>query len=447
MANRTLNTLQVGLMLVSTSCGIGFLLGTGELAVHQGIVGCLYAVATALGLIVLASYAPALWASGHSIWREFDLRHGPSVGRSVALLSLVWMTGVLAAQIRGGSAVLALTGLPRTSAELLVVLLIIGLSLMRLSWLSTWLGACLLACNVLLAHSLFETGKLHIWLRAPITLANDLPHTAPTHAGFVLISVATMVVCGADYQQFAIAARRPSTAVTGCLLAAALVFAIGFLPASAVIAAGIPARFHDAGNSVQIIPMLLVHDLPSSVANVAWDLIVFVLVTIALGSASSVLRAMSDATATLGPPSMMRPIWSRALPILLATLVASRAQSLIDMMVELNVVYIAAVGPLMMLRSLRIDVCEGAANAAIAVACAISVGGYVIQWTTSAVLPEVVPLAASIGAALVVAVSYPLRFTTSSDTSLSKTTPISTREDPHPSVEGSPGCSDNAGDD
>lgn len=44
MANRTLSVWQTASLLVSTSCGIGFLMGTGELALQEGMAACLYAV-------------------------------------------------------------------------------------------------------------------------------------------------------------------------------------------------------------------------------------------------------------------------------------------------------------------------------------------------------------------------------------------------------------------
>lgn len=53
MPERSLNTRQVASMLASTSCGIGFLLGTGEIALRQGMIGCVYAVASALGRTML----------------------------------------------------------------------------------------------------------------------------------------------------------------------------------------------------------------------------------------------------------------------------------------------------------------------------------------------------------------------------------------------------------
>lgn len=406
MSDRTLNTMQVGSMLVSTSCGIGFLLGTGELALRQGMAGCLYAVATALGLMMLAVCAPALWHRRQSIWSQFQQLYGPSVGRNVALLSLIWMTGVLAAQIRGGSSVLALTGLPRPTAVFLIVIFLVVLSLIRLSWLSAGFAVCLLTCNLVLVHSLAATGNASLWLRAPVSFAKAIQHCSPAQTGFVLLSVATMVVFGADYQQFAIAARKPSAAKAGCLLAAALVFAIGFLPACAVIAASATGSLKDVADPVQTVPVLLMNSLPGRSTHAARSLVTIVLVTTALGSASSILRAMSDAVATLGPPSNMQPVWSRLVPVLLGTLIASRPQSLVDMMVDLNVVYIAAIGPLLVLNALRVHVSDGAANAAIATACAISMGGYLLRWTCSISLPVAVPLIVSMPAALAAAVWY-----------------------------------------
>ncbi len=89
MFDRTLKTFQVASLLVSTSCGTGFLLGNGELALHGGMMGCLYAIASALGLVALAACARGLSTTRQSIWTRLDQIYGTSVGRAVALLSLV----------------------------------------------------------------------------------------------------------------------------------------------------------------------------------------------------------------------------------------------------------------------------------------------------------------------------------------------------------------------
>lgn len=405
MAERTLNAAQVASLLVSTSCGIGFLLGTGELALHQGMAGSLYAIATTLGLMVLAVCAPLLWTTRQSIWIWFNQLYGPSVSRRVALLSLVWMTGVLAAQIRGGASILTLTGLPPTSAILLIDSLLIGLSTMRLSWLSAGFAICMLACNATLVGTLIETGGINVWLHAPVQSVDALRQLAPAHTGFTAVSVVAMVVCGADYQQFLIAARTQMAARAGCLLAAGIVFAIGFLPASTVIATSSAWHLDKVVNPVQVIPVVLVRTLSGYAESATRNLVIGMLVTTALGSGCAILRAMSDATATLGPQTATRPFWSRGLPVVVGSLVALRGQSLVGMMVDLNVVYITAVGALLALTLLNVHVSDKRANTVIAVGFCIAMTCYLMRWTGIAAIPEATALLFSLPLSLVVALA------------------------------------------
>jgi SSS family solute:Na+ symporter len=384
MSEHSLNTPQVAVLLVGTSCGIGFLMGTGELAVRQGMAGCLYALATALGLAVLAFYAPMLRRSGQSIWSRFDQTYGPSVSHSVALLSLIWMTGVLATQIRGGSAVLILTGIPDTAALLLMSGILFVLSMARLSWLSTGLGICMLACGVMLGNTLLETEGLGIWLHAPVLFASALRHTAFAHTGFSAATIVAMVICGADYQQFVIAANTPRTARIGCMLAAGCVFVAGFLPASAVIATHTLWHLDTVDNPVQIVPMLLIHSMPD---NISPALVIATLIAAAVGAGCAILRSMSDALTATQPRIFRHRIWSRILPVVLSSFVASRGQSLVDMMIELNTVYLAAVGPLLVLRLLHLHLSDAAASASLAAGCSIALACYLLRWTGIVMLP------------------------------------------------------------
>jgi SSS family solute:Na+ symporter len=94
MTTRVLGSLQVAALLVSASYGIGFLFGSGEMALTHRHGGRLYGVATALGML-----------AGELRRQVVEARHaGLGVVRTrlrsahparVALLSLVWMSGVL----------------------------------------------------------------------------------------------------------------------------------------------------------------------------------------------------------------------------------------------------------------------------------------------------------------------------------------------------------------
>ncbi|MFM0210043.1 hypothetical protein PQQ96_21815 [Paraburkholderia sediminicola] len=424
MSERTLNAGQVASLLVSTSCGIGFLLGTGELALHQGMAACLYAIASALGLIALAACARALSIGRQSPWASFEQLYGASVSRSVALLSLIWMTGVLATQIRGGYAILTLAGLRPTLALLLIDGILIGLSLMRLSWLAAGFAICMLACNVVLVRTLFEMNGFAVWLNAPIEFLDGLRTMPPVHTALTVISVVVMVVCGADYQQFVVAARATATARAGCLLAAALVFVIGFLPASAVIAAAPVWHLEHLMDPIQIVPIVLMRTFSSDAVSSTGGFIVAMLGLTALGAGCSILRAMADAATTLGQPSSTAPIWSRVLPVTLGSLVATREQSLVDMMIDLNTVYISSVGPLLLFSLTRTSVSHTTAKATVAAGFGITMVCYLIRWTGATLIPDATSLLVPLTLSLVVT----LGVRRNNAISVSKSNPVC---DPH----------------
>jgi SSS family solute:Na+ symporter len=405
MTERTLNAVQVASMLVSTSCGVGFLLGTGELALQQGMAACLYPIATALGLTALALCSRLLWTSGQSVWAWFDQLYGPSVSQRVALLSLLWMTGVLAAQIRGGTALLVLTGVPPTTALLAIDATLIGLSIMRLSWLSAGFAICMLACNATLVESLINTRGIEVWLHAPLRFVDTLPHLVPVHTVFMMISIVVMVVCGADYQQFLIAARTPTTARVGCILAAGIVFVIGFLPESAVVATAATGHLGNLGDSAQVIPVVLIHTLSNFSTSTTRTLVIAMLASTALGAGCAILRAMSDAIGSLGRPSIIRPLWSRVLPVIFASLVALRGQSIVEMMVDLNIVYITAVGALLGLTLLKVRVSDNGANSAILAGFCVASVCYLIRWLKIAAIPEATSLCVGLPLSLVFALT------------------------------------------
>lgn len=180
----------------------------------------------------------------------------------------------------------------------------------------------------------------------------------------------------------------------GCLLAAGFVFLIGFLPASAVIAASPVWHLQRLADPVQVIPVVLMHTLSGYSANTARTLVIVVLLTTALGAGCSILRAMTDATASLRPRSTAQPIWSRLLlPVALGTIVAIHGQSLVDMMVDLNMVYITAVGPLVGITLLNRRISDRWANATLVIGGSMAIATYFARWTGLTGIPETNPLA------------------------------------------------------
>jgi SSS family solute:Na+ symporter len=169
---------QVATLLVSASYGIGFLFGSGEVAMHWGMAGSIYAMVTALGIAALAFAAPKIWRCGLQIWQVLGAAYGASVRKLVALLSVVWMSGVLAAQIHGGVAVVKLMGLPALPAYALMLAMIFLASRMHLALAAKVFAMCLAASSLLLLYAVFSVDGMPVLLKAVPTFAADL-HRKP----------------------------------------------------------------------------------------------------------------------------------------------------------------------------------------------------------------------------------------------------------------------------
>ena len=342
--NRTLGSLQVAALLVSASYGIGFLFGSGELALAHGMAGSIYGVVTAFGMLVLALFARRLWAVGLPVWALFGRAYGAQLQGVVALLSLIWMSGVLAAQIQGGVAVLTLFGLGKALGYPAVLLLIYGASRMDLRFASAVFATCLLASAAVLVYALVVADGVGLYLHAIPTFTEDLSTFSPSRVVAISLAVGLLVCTGADYQQFVLAARSPGSALRGCLLAGLLVFFIGFLPSAVVVARQNDGALEGLASTKQVVPWVL-GQVAGTVGQGADKLMLIALSLAALGAGAAILRAMTDALACAasGRRAGSHPVF--ALTALCASaLLASRDQGIVDTMVSVNVVYIASIG-------------------------------------------------------------------------------------------------------
>lgn len=404
MTVRNLGALQVAALLVSASYGIGFLFGSGELAMRHGMAGSIYGVATAVGMFVLALGARRLWSVGVPVWEWFGRAYGPALQRAVALLSLVWMAGVLAAQIHGGAAVASLLGLSREAAFVLVLALIFGASRLDLRFASTLFALCLLSSAVVLVYALVVSGGIPLYLRALPEFTHDLATFDGPRLLALTLAVCLLVCTGADYHQFVLAARRPAAAVLGCILAAVALIAVGFLPAALVVTMQQAGTLADIPDAKQVIPLLLVR-VTAALGHGADKVMLVALSTAALGSGAAILRAMASALASGLPATVHdRPAVIALVALGLGAAVASRGQGIVDTMVSVNVVYIASIA-ICLVALLRGTVLSPRHAAIImATGFAVSVAAYAagwMRWLTGDA--DVISLVAGLGASAVVA--------------------------------------------
>ena len=405
-----LSALQAAVLLVSASYGIGFLFGSGELAVSWGMAGSVYAVATAGGMLLLAWCAPRIFAAKLAVWDRFGASYGSASQNAVALLSLLWMGGVLAAQIRGGVAVARLMGLPDGGSYAVVCGLVLVASRLNLATASKLFSTCLFASNAVRVYALFQFDGVQLYLHAMGSFAADAARIEPHQLAILLLAVVFLVVTGADYQQFVTACRSERAAWRGCVAASAFLLICGFLPASVVIAftnanggGALPA------DGSQVMPFIMAEVARHEGGPSAWVLLA-TLLGAALGSGAAISRAMASAAiATLPLLQRAKPTAVNAFVVAVGALVAARGQAIVSTMVSLNIVYIASIAVGFAALYCGLPVRAGAVRAAMYAGFATSLSVYVWGWVSPApahfdLLSLILGLAASgIAATLVMA--------------------------------------------
>lgn len=347
MSTQGLKALQVGALLVSASYGIGFLFGSGEMALAHGMGGAIYGLTTAAGMLLLALFATRLWRAGMPIWDWFGQAYGESLRRCVALLSVIWMAGVLAAQIHGGVAILRLLGQDSAIAYALVLVAIYGAARVNLHAASAVFSFFLIASGVVLAYALLSIGGGAVYAKAPALFLADLGTFGASELLAITIALVALVCTGADYHQFVLAAKRSSAAVVGCVIAGVCLAAVSFLPPAVVIAmqqAGSLAQLQDAK---QVIPHALA-TAASPLGALAGKALLLGLSAAALGSGAAILRAMADAlgSALVSSRVPSRSPWLALCALAIGAGLAARGQGIVATMVSVNIVYICSVAAL-----------------------------------------------------------------------------------------------------
>lgn len=345
------------------------------------MVGALYGWITGFGMLLLAMLAARIWSEGLPIWDLLGRSYGPAVKHVVAMLLVVWMTGVLAAQIHGGTAILTLIGLPYHAALALILLLIYGALRVNLVFLSKIFPLCLAVSSMVLLFTLLRLDGLAVYVGALPRFAKDVHALGTQNLIVMIVGVAFLVVTGADYQQFVIAARRRIDAIAGCALAAAFLLLVGALPASTVVAARVAGIQAGMADGKQVIPYLL-SQISAPLGRGRGTVLLLGLLSAALSSGAAIARAMTSALASSLPDSAeVREYPLSAGAMVLGGVVSARGQGIIDTMVDLNIVYIASVAPIFISLMLGRTVSASAAQKAIAAGFLTSASLYLVRWS------------------------------------------------------------------
>ena len=336
--------MQVATLLISTSYGIGFLFGSGEMTLTHGMGGSIYGVTTALGMLLLTLFAARLWRSGGAIWELFGRAYGPSMERSVAFLSIVWMAGVLAAQIQGGVAIVRLLGFNEWLATAVVLIGVLIASRLNLALASKVFALFLVGSGVVLLYVMLAGSGAAFYYRSPILFLQTLSTFSTPRLVSIAVAVTALVVTGSDYHQFLLAARRPQDATFGCLIAAGALAVLSFIPASVVMGLQQDGGLAGLRDSRQVIPYAVAYAASNLGVAILGSIFLLGLLGAALGSGAAILRAMTSAlkTATDGRISNMQ-LRSSLVVLGIGATLAILGQGIVATMVSVNIIYIASI--------------------------------------------------------------------------------------------------------
>ncbi|WP_249193190.1 sodium:solute symporter [Burkholderia cenocepacia] len=342
-------------------------------------------------MLALALAAPTLWRGRQLIWDMFGERYGPVVRKLVALLSLVWMSGVLAAQIHGGIAVLVTVGLPPTHSLTLIAAALLVMSSIELGTASMFFACCLLATNFALVHALVYCDGLNVYLRAWPSFIQETGAAPRADALVTVAAVGFLVITGSDYQQFAISARRARDAWLGCLLASLFLAISGFLPAATIVAAIHAGKLSGLTDTASAIPWIMLHTSgPMGMVCIG------VILLAALGSGTAITRAMSSALEGLQQGNDRHGFAWRLLITATGCAIATDGQAIISTIVSLNTVYVAAVGLLFLLHETGRRITPRCASWMLVSGAAASLFVSAMNWTGIGDLPGWLPLPAGL---------------------------------------------------
>lgn len=379
--NRALSALQVAALLVSASYGIGFLFGSGEMALTHGMGGSIYGLATAFGMLLLTAVAARLWRGGVAVWDLFGQAYGAGMKNGVALLSIVWMAGVLAAQIHGGVAIMRLLGLGEWTAFAVVLTGVLVASRLDLGLASKVFAVFLVGSGLVLLYVLLAGSGGQFYARSPALFVRDLGTFDASALVSITVAVVALVCTGADYHQFLLAARRPLDATLGCLLAAVALAALSFVPSSVVLGLQSEGGLAGLADSKQIIPFALTHAAAGLGVQALGGVFLIGLLGAALGSGAAIVRAMASALeAASDGRASSREIWPSALVLAIGGALASRGQGIVATMVSVNVIYIAAIAVTFGCMLAGRPLGARAASRVMVAGLGVSAGVYLLSW-------------------------------------------------------------------
>ncbi|NJL10601.1 MAG: hypothetical protein HC908_11740 [Calothrix sp. SM1_7_51] len=342
--NRKLDAFSLAALLVSAHYGLGFILGTAEQSLTNGMAGSLYAVSLSLGTIALIGLGKFYWTRVEQIWTLLGSYYGSDVKIFIGLMSWASLIGIEAVQLISGAFILKILGAPTIPTMLLMAILFAIISLLPVEKAS-WIFRGLLLLNFLaLLYALWALHGIPDYLRSPISFTESLETISlPTKVGISLSTILLLLI-DMRYQQFIVRAKNVRSVYKGCILAGVLLFLLALLPSSVVVAALKAGILPNGIDGKETLPFILSW-IGGGTDKFFSILLIASLLVPALGVGSSTLRVQSKIILDFKilPASDLNRLLITIVNIFLSLIIALKGGEIVFLIVSFYAAYVGGV--------------------------------------------------------------------------------------------------------
>lgn len=307
LAGRRLGPWLCAATLAATHLGGGFILGSGEAGYTGGIGGIWYGMATGIGLLVLGLVAAkplrqlALYTTGDYLAKRYNSK---LLQVLAALLSMLAMTGILAAQVKAAEGIMAMLGFAPLAGAIAATAIFIVYTAASGMWgvvvtdflqVSIALGGIIAAALLGLSRAGgFEAIKT-------ATGPEFFQPLAPGGGTIMWIVLPTVLytLVGQDLLQRLFSARTPKIAKISALAAGILLIVVALFPVVAGMAASV--LLPGLENPRAAIPTLITELFPPVMAGIV------------LAAIMAAIMSTADSLLCAGVANLVNDLWRKGL--------------------------------------------------------------------------------------------------------------------------------------
>ncbi len=310
LAGRRLGLLLTSGALAATHFGGGMVMGGGEYGFIYGLSGAWYGISCGVGLIFLAFLTASKFRklSLYTIPDYLEQRYESKTARGLgALLSLIALTGILAAQVlsaRGALSILGFTG--NTGAIIATIIFIVYTTLGGL-WAATitdFIQVIIAGVGVIVAAALVLGNSggfdgLQQMIQTSQSAVDPRYFNLFTMVGnsivWILVPTIMYTMIGQDFYQRLFAAKDEKTAKRASILGGVFLIIISFFPA--IVGIGAKACFPELTDGSLAVPNLVKEIFPIGVG------------AIILAALLAAIMSTADSLLTAGTAHVIKDFW------------------------------------------------------------------------------------------------------------------------------------------